>query len=55
MINPYIHCDWGWNGSGNGYFTANAFKVGNYNFIPTRYFALKKGNYANLTFTPWIN
>lgn len=55
MINPYIHCDWGWGGIGNGYFTANAFKVEIYNFIPTIYFALKKGNYTNLTYTPWTN
>lgn len=55
MINPYIHCDWGWDGKGNGYFTANAFKVENCNFNPTRYFALKKGNYTNLTYTPWTN
>lgn len=37
----YIHCDWGWGGYGNGYFTGSVFKVGNYNFSPNDFFAVK--------------
>ncbi|HCD77738.1 MAG TPA: hypothetical protein DEQ27_05375 [Prevotella sp.] len=38
----YIHCDWGWGGSCNGYYSGAVFNAGNYNFSPSNFFALKR-------------
>lgn len=39
----YLHCDWGWGGNSNGYFSGDIFKPsGNYSYIPTSYFAVKR-------------
>lgn len=37
----YIHCDWGWGGSCNGYFKGDIFDVG-YQFDVRKYFAVKR-------------
>lgn len=37
----YIHCDWGWGGSSNGYFKGDVFEVG-YKFEVRKYFAVKR-------------
>lgn len=37
----YIHCDWGWGGSCNGYFNGDIFDVG-YQFDVRKYFAVKR-------------
>lgn len=38
----YIHCDWGWGGNCNGYYSGEVFKAGSSNFTPTSYFAVKR-------------
>lgn len=40
----YIHCDWGWDGISNGYFSGSVFSAGGYDFEPLDFFALKRGN-----------
>lgn len=43
IIDIYFHCDWGWGGSCNGYFSGNVFeteKGGKYR--PSDYFAVKR-------------
>lgn len=37
----YLHCEWGWGGSCNGYYTGSVFDVGNGSFTPANYFAVK--------------
>ena len=46
--NCYIHCDWGWGGSADGYYTGAVFKALDYNIKPTNYFALKRGIFYNI-------
>ncbi len=38
----YLHCDWGWDGSGNGYYTGDVFKIpGMINYHDFDYIAVK--------------
>lgn len=39
---PHIHCDWGWGGSNNGYFTGEIFETSEGNFSPYRYRPVKR-------------
>lgn len=41
IIDTYIHCDWGWGGVGNGYYSGNVFSVKSSMFIPEYYFAVR--------------
>ncbi len=43
ITETYIHCDWGWGGISNGYYSGSVFSAGGYNFQPLNYFALKRG------------
>lgn len=43
--NQYIHCDWGFGGDGNGYFSGEIFEAAGYRFKPLNYFAVKRGRY----------
>lgn len=43
IIDTYIHCDWGWDGSCNGYYCGNVFEVGNSSYRPATYFELRRG------------
>lgn len=38
----YIHCDWGWGGSCNGYYSGSVFSASSYDFTPQNYFAVKR-------------
>ncbi len=38
--NAYIHCDWGWEGSGNGFFTGEVFNLPSRSYAPKNYFAV---------------
>lgn len=38
----FVHCDWGWGGYCNGYYSGAVFNVANMNFKPTYYFAAKR-------------
>lgn len=40
IYQTYVHCDWGWYGSGNGYFTGDVFSVSSSNYRPSNYFAV---------------
>lgn len=40
----YLHCDWGWNGSCNGFFTGDVFNTGGYEFSGKQYFAVEVEN-----------
>ena len=42
IINTYIHCDWGWGGSCNGYYSGSVFSASSYDFTPQNYFAVKR-------------
>lgn len=42
MTNAYIHCDWGWNGEGNGYFNGSVFNVLDHTYYMSSYFAVKR-------------
>ena len=42
MLDTYIHCDWGWGGKCNGYYSGNLFEANPYIFKPTQYFAIKR-------------
>lgn len=42
ITQTYIHCDWGWNGYCNGYYSGEVFNAGAYNFNPMNYFAVKR-------------
>ena len=39
----YVHCNWGWGGSGNGYFDGDVLEVSLSSFEPAQYFAVKLG------------
>ena len=43
ITHTYIHCDWGWGGISNGYYSGSVFEASNYKFEPLNYFALKRG------------
>ena len=38
----YIHCDWGWDGYCNGYFTGDVFASAAGYYVPTNFFAVKR-------------
>lgn len=40
VYQTYVHCDWGWYGDGNGYFTGDVFSVPIGKFEPSNYFAV---------------
>lgn len=40
ILDTYIHCDWGWGGSSNGYYSGSVFSASVYNFTPKNYFAV---------------
>ena len=42
ILDTYIHCDWGWGGSCNGYYSGSVFEVSSYKFRPSDYFAVKR-------------
>jgi hypothetical protein len=42
ILDTYIHCDWGWGGSCNGYYSGSVFEASSYNFKPGNYFAIKR-------------
>lgn len=42
ITDSYIHCDWGWNGTGNGYFTGEIFNVISRPYRLQKYFATKR-------------
>lgn len=44
----YIHIDWGWGGSCNGYYNGEVFAAGRYNFEPLNYFAVKRDSNLEL-------
>lgn len=41
ILDTYIHCDWGWGGNSNGYYSGSVFKASSYNFKVTKYFAVE--------------
>lgn len=41
ILDSYLHCDWGWGGTGNGYFSGSVFNVNNRSYKPMNYFAVK--------------
>lgn len=41
ITETYLHCDWGYGGSGNGYFSRSVFSSTEGNYRPNKYFALK--------------
>lgn len=43
ITETYIHCDWGWGGVSNGFYSGSVFEASNYNFKPANYFALRRG------------
>lgn len=42
ILDTYIHCDWGWGGSCNGYYSGSVFEASSYKFSPSEYFAVKR-------------
>lgn len=48
----YIHCDWGWDGSCNGYYSGSVFKPNEYSFRPSIYFALRRGKNSFINVAP---
>lgn len=42
IIETYIHCDWGWGGKSNGYYSGSVFETEDHSFRPTWYFAVKR-------------
>ena len=42
IIDCYIHCDWGWGGDCNGYYSGSVFSAKNYHFNVQKYFAVKR-------------
>ncbi len=38
----YVHCDWGWFGSCNGYYSGDVFATKAGSFVPSNYFAVKR-------------
>ena len=52
ILSTYIHCDWGWSGKCNGYYSGEVFETSYGDFIPSKYFALKRDHKKNNGFTP---
>lgn len=42
LLDTYIHCDWGWDGYCNGYYSGSVFEVDRFNFTPDSYFPVKR-------------
>lgn len=42
IVDPYIHCDWGWGGYCNGYYSSSVFEVDKYIYKTPSYFAIKR-------------
>ncbi len=42
IIKTFVHCDWGWGGSSNGYYTGEIFQAGEFAYRPYKYFAVKR-------------
>lgn len=42
ILSTYIHCDWGWSGKCNSYYFGEVFETSYGDFIPSKYFALKR-------------
>lgn len=42
ITSTYIHCDWGWGGYCNGYYSGDVFSASSYNFAPTKYFVIRR-------------
>lgn len=38
----YVHCDWGWYGSCNGYYSGDVFAAGSSSYKPMNYFAVSR-------------
>ena len=53
IISTYIHCDWGWSGACNGYYSGRVFETFRGNFTPTHYFSLKRDHKKNNFTVKW--
>ena len=42
IVDTYIHCDWGWGGNCNGYYSGSVFSASSYNLTPQKYFAVRR-------------
>lgn len=42
IIDTYLHCDWGWGGTSNGYFSGRVFEVPAGKYEPRNFFAVKR-------------
>lgn len=42
ILDTYVHCDWGWGGNSNGYYSGSVFSASSYNFTPQHYFAIQR-------------
>lgn len=49
ILDTYIHCDWGWGGYCNGYYSGSVFEASSYNFRPQNFFAVKREYGGTLT------
>lgn len=43
-INICLHCDWGWNGYCNGYYSGEVFETADYSFGQMKYFSVRNSN-----------
>lgn len=41
ITNVFVHCDWGWGGSNNGYFSGEVFETTGATFFNCKYFAVQ--------------
>ena len=48
IIETYIHCNWGWGGGSDGYYSESVFTAGPYDFSVSKYFAVKRSNQSDL-------
>lgn len=42
LLDCYIHCNWGWGGSSDGFYSGKVFSTYEYDIKPTYYFAVKR-------------
>lgn len=42
ILDTYVHCDWGWGGDSNGYYSGSVFSTSNGNYTPHKYFAVRR-------------
>lgn len=40
----FLHCNWGWGGRNDGYYTSDVFSAGGYSFSGMQYFSVKNEN-----------